>query len=266
MGMRKKRIVLFRRLLVAAVFAAVLVVLFFGGRAVFGAVRGLLSKGAAAPGEPRYNGEPVSVKEYINDDLDRPAVDWNLMLVSEQYPLAEGYVPVLATVRTRWQVDERIADAVERMLDDCKEAGFNPIICSAFRSVGKQGELFADRMSRSQQGGLDQEAAMQDAAEIVAVPGSSEHHTGLALDIVSYDYQLLDEGQERTPENQWLREHCADYGFIVRYPDGKTTETGIIYEPWHFRYVGKKAAREIMEEGLTLEEYLGAVPENGGKK
>ena len=108
MGMRKKRIVLFRRLLVAAVFAAVLVVLLFGGRAVFGAVRGLLSKGAAAPGEPRYNGEPVSVKEYINDDLDRPAVDWNLMLVSEQYPLAEGYVPVLATVRTRWQVDERI--------------------------------------------------------------------------------------------------------------------------------------------------------------
>ncbi len=72
---------------------------------------------------------------------------------------------------------------------------------------------------------------------------------------LSYDYQLLDEGQEKTPENQWLREHCAEYGFILRYPPGKTEQTGIIYEPWHFRYVGAEAAAEIMEKGITLEEY-----------
>ncbi|MDE7035578.1 MAG: M15 family metallopeptidase, partial [Eubacteriales bacterium] len=125
--------------------------------------------------------------------------------------------------------------------------------------VDKQEELFVSRIARSEGDGLDDDAAVASAATVVAVPGASEHHTGLALDIVSNGYQLLDEGQEGTPENQWLREHCADYGFILRYPVGSTDETGIIYEPWHFRYVGKKAAKEIMEHGITFEAYSGAV-------
>ena len=93
-------------------------------------------------------------------------------------------------------------------------------------------------------------------ASVVAKPGTSEHQTGLAVDLCAKDYQLLDEGQEATPEYQWLCANCAEYGFIVRYPDGKSDVTGIIYEPWHFRYVGRAAAREIMADGLCLEEYL----------
>ncbi len=234
--MRKKRVVLIRRLIAAGIGLGLLLVLFVLLRALWGAVGGLFSQRA---------GGMSGTEGYINRALDRPEVEWNLMLVSEAYPLAEGYTPKLATICSRWQVDERIAAEAERMILDCRESGLNPIICSAFRSVEHQEELFAAR------------DAQHPGQEVVAAPGGSEHHTGLALDIVSYAYQLLDEGQELTPENQWLRSHCAEYGFILRYPPDKSDETGIIYEPWHFRYVGAEAAAEIMEKGITLEEYSG---------
>lgn len=253
--MRKKKIIWYRRSLVLGILLAVILALFFIIRAILGVFSPAQSGDISS--HPRYDGKPVSAETYRNDKLDLPEVEWNLMLVSEEYPLAEGYVPKLATVSSRWEVDERIAGEVEAMLDDCKAAGLHPMICSAFRSVQQQQELFSNRISRSRAEGLEHEDAIRDASEIVAVPGTSEHHTGLALDIVSYDYQLLDEGQVSTPENQWLCEHCAEYGFILRFPPGKTEETGIIYEPWHFRYVGKKAAAEIMEKGITLEEYSG---------
>ena len=95
-----------------------------------------------------------------------------------------------------------------------------------------------------------------EAATVVAKPGTSEHQIGLALDIVSYDYQELDDEQMNTPEQKWLMEHCWEYGFILRYPQDKAAITGIIYEQWHYRYVGKEAAKEIYEQDLTLEEYL----------
>ncbi|MEG2653790.1 MAG: M15 family metallopeptidase, partial [Ruthenibacterium sp.] len=79
---------------------------------------------------------------------------------------------------------------------------------------------------------------------------------GLAADIVALDDQLLDEKQAETPEQVWLMEHCAEYGFILRYPEGKEAITGVTYEPWHYRYVGKEAAQYITQQGLTLEEYL----------
>lgn len=247
--MSKKQVVFRRRLLVGGAAAGLMLLLLW-------VIFIILSGRRTASAAPRYNGEPVSVDEYVNAETGLPAVEWNLMLVSEAYPLAEGYVPVLATVESRWEVDERIAEAAEKMLDDCRAENLKPVICSAFRSVDKQASLFQDRIGRSEADGLSGEEAVSSAAEIVAVPGASEHHTGLALDIVSLDYQLLDEGQVDTPENQWLAAHCAEYGFIVRYPPEKTGETGIIYEPWHFRYVGVKAAEEIMSKGITLEEYL----------
>ena len=90
----------------------------------------------------------------------------------------------------------------------------------------------------------------------MARPGTSEHETGLALDIVSAAYQLLDERQAETAAQQWLMAHCAEYGFILRYPTDKGALTGVGYEPWHYRYVGKEAAEAIMGGGLCLEEYL----------
>ena len=95
----------------------------------------------------------------------------------------------------------------------------------------------------------------------MARPGTSEHQLGLALDIVDLDYQQLDTRQEETPEQKWLMENSWKYGFILRYPTDKSNITGIIYEPWHYRYVGKEAAKVIHEKGICLEEYLENDPE-----
>ena len=104
--------------------------------------------------------------------------------------------------------------------------------------------------------GYSYERAVEEAGTVVAVPGTSEHQTGLALDIVDASYQHLDEAQEDTQVQQWLMEHSWEYGFVLRYPSGKSETTGIIYEPWHYRYVGREAAREMTELGLCLEEYV----------
>ena len=93
------------------------------------------------------------------------------------------------------------------------------------------------------------------------VPGSSEHQIGLALDILSNDYTSLNEGFEKTSAGKWLKEHCSEFGFILRYPKGKEHITSIGYEPWHFRYVGKDAASIIMENEITLEEFVESISE-----
>ena len=104
--------------------------------------------------------------------------------------------------------------------------------------------------------GMDYEEAYNEATRQVMPPGYSEHETGLALDIVAADYQLLDDAQENTEENRWLRENCWKYGFILRYPKDKEDITQIDYESWHFRYVGTEAAEYIMKNNITLEEYI----------
>ena len=96
------------------------------------------------------------------------------------------------------------------------------------------------------------------AATIVALPGTSEHQLGLAVDIVDLDHQLLDESQEQTAVQQWLMTNSWRYGFILRYPTAKTETTGIIYEPWHYRYVGRDHAQAIRQSGQCLEEFLQA--------
>ena len=99
--------------------------------------------------------------------------------------------------------------------------------------------------------------AYEETAKSVAIPGTSEHATGLALDITSAEFPELDDRQAETAESQWLADNCWKYGFILRYPPEKSEITKIVYEPWHYRYVGKEAAKEITEQGVTLEEYLG---------
>ncbi len=103
---------------------------------------------------------------------------------------------------------------------------------------------------------MTESRAKEEAFHTVAKPGTSEHHLGLAVDIVDGNHQLLDETQEHTAVQQWLMDNSWKYGFILRYPTGKSEITGIIYEPWHYRYVGVKAAGEIHRNGLCLEEYL----------
>ena len=103
---------------------------------------------------------------------------------------------------------------------------------------------------------LGYEDALAEAAKVVAVPGTSEHQTGLAADIMDEVYPYLNEWQEHTEAQAWLMAHAPEYGFILRYPPDASDITGIVYEPWHYRYVGEKFAKEITKRGLTLEEYV----------
>ncbi len=154
-------------------------------------------------------------------------------------------------------VDVSCWDALVKMLADCRKAGHGVVLISAYRRHTTQITLFNNKVNYFLNQGYSEAAARTEAATIVAMPGTSEHELGLAVDLVDSDYTGLDEAQENTDTQKWLMEHCWDYGFILRYPNSKSAETGIIYEPWHYRYVGKELAKELQTTGLCLEEYLG---------
>ena len=183
-----------------------------------------------------------------------------LLLVNQWNQLPEDYAPELELVAEldgrRYELDRRCSEALWDMLADCAAAGGRPYICSAYRSAEDQQKLYQDKVRRLEKDGVSREEAPELAAESVALPGTSEHQLGLAVDIIDEEYPFLDEGQEETATQIWLMENSWRYGFILRYPNGTTEQTGILYEPWHYRYVGREYAEEIHRMDLTLEEYL----------
>ena len=182
---------------------------------------------------------------------------WNLRLVNRDHPLAADFAPsnLAELPDASWvephvnhRVDARIVEDLTAMLTAAEAAGTHPIICSSFRTYDYQENLFENRIERAErEEHLEGTEAEEAAAFWVAPPGASEHQAGLAVDIVDADYLELDEGQESTAPQQWLMAHCTEYGFILRYPTDKSATTGIGYEPWHYRYVGKEAASDIAE-------------------
>jgi len=182
--------------------------------------------------------------------------DWRLILINKQHPVPENYPLKLGTIKNDMQCDERIIDDLLDMLQGAKYDGINLIICSPYRDMERQETLFMKKIKRYMNMGMSYMDAYKYASQSVTVPGASEHQIGLALDIVTDYYMNLDTGFGETEAGIWLKENCAEYGFILRYPEGKEYITGIQYEPWHFRYVGVEAAKPIMESGITLEEFL----------
>lgn len=201
--------------------------------------------------------DTVEVAKLNAEALVSEKDKWKLTLVNGHYPLAKDYVPKLVEIEPDKLVDERIAADLQQMLSDARGAGLNPYICSAYRDYGYQRQVFNETMVQWIANGYAPLDAYDETAKSVAIPGTSEHATGLALDITSAEFTELDDRQAGTAEAIWLGENCWKYGFILRYPPDKSDITGIIYEPWHYRYVGKEAAKEITEKGVTLEEYLG---------
>lgn len=237
---------------------SVLVVGFLGGVALGRYVEGRQAAETVQKKDNQYESlekEYNSVKEQAEaqNEETRP---WYLMLVNQSHPMEDGYVPELANIDDSHQVDVRVLEPLQNMLKAASDEGYSLYVCSAYRSVDRQKELFNESMiDYVNQGKTYYEAAIETAKSI-AWPGESEHATGLAMDIVSSDYAGLDEKQGETDDQKWLMEHCYEYGFILRYPKDKLEDTGIIYEPWHYRYVGVEAALEIRDQGVTLEEYL----------
>ena len=258
---RRRRQRQFYRVL-AAIWLMAFVLGLLCGKLVFAKETGLLARAGAEPAAEESGNDMTQTAEHDSGTIDNPdgeesAGDWKLTLVNATHPMAEGYRPRVSEIENNYYFDSRAVGELQQMLADGREEGLDFWICSAYRTIEKQTDLYNNKVSRLQAEGLSYAEAYEEAGTVVAYPGTSEHNLGLAADIVAKDYQLLDDKQADTPEAKWLKENCWRYGFILRYPTDKTGETGIIFEPWHYRYVGKEAAREIMEQGICLEEYLG---------
>ncbi|MCR4923558.1 MAG: M15 family metallopeptidase [Lachnospiraceae bacterium] len=182
--------------------------------------------------------------------------DWNLILVNKQNFIPKDFDTELAELPDGHLVDKRIVPYLEEMFEAAEREGAPLAICSAYRNYSYQAGLFEKKIRKCVKEGQSYLEAYRNAAFEVTIPGSSEHSLGLALDIVSEAYSTLDSGFEATKQGQWLRENCAKYGFILRYPKEKEYITGITYEPWHFRYVGRDNALYMTENSLVLEEYI----------
>ncbi|MHC5267989.1 M15 family metallopeptidase [Enterococcus sp. LJL98] len=194
--------------------------------------------------------------------------DWNLRLVSPQSPL-ESDIPeeTFLTLSNGMMIDRRIEAAYTQLNEAAEAAGFPLVLVSAYRSISYQEQIFQEYLNQWISQGYSEEEALKKVKETSTEPGFSEHHTGLAIDIVdeewsmNYPEEMLDADYAQTPGAKWLAAHAREYGFILRYPQGKEKQTAIHFEPWHFRYVGVEHARYIEENELCLEEYLDLVKE-----
>ena len=251
---RKKQNI--RRLFVAAVILLLVVCVVWISRP------GTVQEETPATG-PAVSGVEPTTNDGDGDKQQEPQIpvlpeeeSWKIILVNSSHALPDGYVPEMTTVdNTSFQFDIRAAEDLNAMLRDARAEGLSPMICSSYRTWERQTTLFEKQVEKQQATGLSYEDAYEKAKTVVAYPGTSEHQTGLTADIVATSHQLLDDSQADTAEQQWLMANCCKYGFILRYPLGKSEETGIIYEPWHYRYVGHEVAQYITENGLCLEEY-----------
>lgn len=211
--------------------------------------------------EKRTEGE--GVKESDEDfklqesDTDSAQNQAATLLVNKSVYLSKDYEVMLTTLKNGQQVADIMYEDLKAMLTDGEKAvGVALLVSSGYRTAEKQKQLLEEEISKNVNAGMGEEEARADALLTVAPAHFSEHETGFAVDIVSVSNQRLDDTQELTAANRWLRDNCQEYGFILRYPKGKEDITGFSYESWHFRYVGKEAAGEITEQGITLEEYL----------
>lgn len=194
--------------------------------------------------------------------------DWNLILLGppEENKIDEELDLDLTQFDTQ-RVDSRAADAYASMRDAAAAEGITLYLRSGYRSMETQRQNYNGSVQRYLDAGKSREEAVRLTNEYYTVPGHSEHHTGLAFDIITPEYHnqiySLDDRFADTDAYTWLRAHCAEYGFILRYPKEKEEETQIHFEPWHYRYVGMEHAQYIMEQGLCLEEYIELLKEAG---
>ena len=203
------------------------------------------------------DGAPAQGKVFIDGTAHHFASNGQVLyLVNPWNYVPEDYTVELTPINDLHAIaDVAYSDYLD-MITDCEEAGFMPVVCSSYRTQEYQEGLFQNRIDRYVKEGYSVEEATGLAGQSVAVPGTSEHQLGLALDIVDNRNWKLDESQADMPTQQWLMENSWRYGWILRYPNEKSAITGIIYEPWHYRYVGKTIAKEIYDLGICLEEYL----------
>ncbi len=197
------------------------------------------------PAGPKYDLPDLSIHE------------WNLKLVNNKNILSESFTPDVSEIMNGQYFDSRAVDALNALIQGAAKNGYSSYVSTAYRPYSTQAYIFFGKASQIAWGGeVEYAEAEVMARELVAYPGTSEHQLGLAVDIVdSSETYLVAEDVENMPLLLWLKEHCHEYGFILRYPKDKEEITGW-YEPWHFRYVGLDAAKFMAENNLCLEEFV----------
>ena len=176
---------------------------------------------------------------------------WYLIIVNQWNTLPEDYSLELTELSNGQKVDSRIYPSLQEMFDDARADGVYPIVREGYRTAQDQQDILDERIDAYLYEGYSREDAEAAAKAWVALPGTSEHQLGIAVDINAEESMCTHESVYA-----WLAANAHEYGFILRYPEGKEELTGISYEPWHYRYVGPEAAQEIYESGLCLEEYI----------
>ena len=197
--------------------------------------------------------------QWIGDAYPRLSVthkipvssEWYLIVVNRWNELPENYSVELIELSNGQKVDSRISGYLQEMFDAARTEGVYPVVREGYRTAEEQQEILDDRIQTYINQGYSQSRAERTAKEWVALPGTSEHQLGIAVDINADKSKCTNEDVYA-----WLAKNAYKYGFILRYPMGKQEITGTSYEPWHYRYVGEEAAREIYERGICLEEYL----------
>ena len=200
------------------------------------------------------------VSKLVNGKENKPFIlqtdseivknDWRLILVNRWNPIPDNYKVSLVKLENGESVDERIYPDLQEMFDNARNNGIYPMISSGYRTTQTQQNIFDEKLNDFESQDYSSNEAETLTEKWVAIPGTSEHQIGLAIDVVGED------NNDNAKVQQWLKDNSFKYGFILRYPSDKAEITGTNFEPWHFRYVGKVNAVKIYESGLCLEDYL----------
>ena len=193
----------------------------------------------------------IQEKDYIRTNNTDETKNWKLILVNKKHLIPDNYNIDFTKLSNGEKVDSRIYPELQEMFDDARMDGLQLFVREGYRTSEEQQQIMGERIKEYQKEGYSKKEAKKLAEEYVAIPGTSEHQLGLSIDI-NADTSISSSDEVYS----WLVNNSYRYGFIKRYPSDKTQITGINNEPWHYRYVGKKAAKEMKEENLCLEEYV----------
>lgn len=224
---------------------------------------GTLYTGWLEQGEYRYYLHPDGTMATGKQEIDgktlyfSPKGIW-VLLVNPWHYMPGDYQLDLVEIENGWMVDRRALEPLKAMMEAMRAEGLLPLFSSTYRNEATQANIWRSYVQRYMNAGYDEAQANAMTAAYVAVPGTSEHHTGLAMDIVGHDYFYGSYPGSTMAVQAWLKEHCWEYGFILRYTKEKQSITGFAAETWHFRYVGTEVSMDMKDSGMCLEEYLGA--------
>lgn len=188
----------------------------------------------------------------LNAEKQKKELGWELTLANAEHKIPEDYKFELENIDDTRKFDSRAIEYLKNMMNDIRKAGISNIwVQSSYRSIEDQTRIYNREMQKHINQGKTEEEAKKLTEEVIMIPGCSDHNLGLAVDFNDAETTFED-----TKAFEWLTQNAEKYGFILRYPKDKENITKVTYEPWHWRYVGEKSAKQMNELGMCLEEYV----------